>query len=143
VIGGMTEDLDDQSKRPKPLFKGRELLIGIGFTLMSAAAHLVWNPIVEYWQYATTTLMFVSFLTFWLVKDWRRLESLITRFYCVAVIFDVFAEGLLQPFHHCTFDNIMCAGRLFLLFFVFWLVGHPIERWLVARRGALGGDSRL
>jgi len=109
---------------------------------MNAGAHLVWNPIVEYWQYAVTTLMFVSFLTFWLVKEWRRLESFITKFYCVAVIFDVLAEGLLQPFHHCTFDNVMCTGRLFVVFFAFWLVLHPLERWLTTRRAAVVAGSR-
>jgi hypothetical protein len=129
--------------RPQGAFNRHELLVGIGFTLANAAAHLVWNPITEYWQYVGTTLMFVAFLTFWLVKEWRRLESFITRFYCIAVIFDVFAEGLLQPFHHCTFDNIMCTGRLFLVFFAFWLVLHPIERWLGNRRASLDAGSSL
>jgi hypothetical protein len=139
----MKENPADHLTRSRVAFHRHELLIGIGFTLASVAAHLVWNPIVEYWQYVATALMFVALLTFWLVKEWRRLESFITRFYCVAVIFDVFTEGLLQPFHRCTFDNIMCTGRLFLVFFAFWLVGHPIERWLAARRGALGGESPL
>jgi hypothetical protein len=130
----MTEDFARESKRARPVFNCRELLIGIGFTLISAAAHLVWNPIVEYWQYVATTLMFVSFLMLWLVREWRRLESFITRFYCVAVIFDIFAEGLLQPFHHCTFDNIMCTGRLFLVFFAFWVVARPIEKWVAGRK---------
>ena len=126
----------------RTVFKLRELLVGIGFTIVSAAAHLVWNPIVEYWQFVATTLMFVGFLTFWLVKEWRRQETFITRFYCIVVIFDVFAEGLLQPFHHCTFDNLMCTGRLFLVFFAFWLVLHPLERWLVARRVTIGAGPR-
>lgn len=139
----MKENPADNLTRSRAAFHRRELLIGIGFTLASAAAHLVWNPIIEYWQYVATTLMFVGLLTFWLVREWRRLDSVITRFYCVAVIFDVFAEGLLQPFHHCTFANILCTGRLFLVFFAFWLVGHPVEGWLVARRGALGGESHL
>ncbi|HUJ70825.1 MAG TPA: hypothetical protein VLZ30_01185 [Verrucomicrobiae bacterium] len=133
----MTENRGRQDKRLRVPIGVRELLIGVGFSLMNAAAHLVWNPIVEYWQYAATTLMFVGFLTFWLTKEWRRIESFVTKFYCVAVIFDVFAEGLLQPFHHCTFDNLLCTGKLFLVFFVFWLVGHPIERWLAGRRGGL------
>jgi hypothetical protein len=112
--------------------------VGVGFTLVNASAHLLWNPIVEYWQFVVTTLMFVGFLTFWLSKEWRRIESFITRFYCVAVIFDVLAEGLLQPFHHCTFDNLLCTGRLFLVFFVFWLVARTVERWMAARKGSSG-----
>jgi phosphotransferase system glucose/maltose/N-acetylglucosamine-specific IIC component len=112
----------------------RELLVAGGFAAVSALAHLIWNPIVEYWQFVATTLLFVAGLTFWLVKEWRQLSSFVTRFYCVAVIFDILAEGLLQPFHRCTFNNIMCTGRLFLVFFIFWLVLHPVERWLVARK---------
>ena len=138
----MNDGFIETPQRSGTLFSFRELLIGVGFTAVSAAAHLLWNPIVEYWQFVVTTLMFVGFLVFWLTKEWRRLETFITRFYCVAVIFDVFAEGLLQPFHHCTFDNVMCTGRLFLVFFAFWLVLHPLERRLMARRLSVGAGPR-
>ncbi|HUI08372.1 MAG TPA: hypothetical protein VL486_15330 [Verrucomicrobiae bacterium] len=116
------------------IFGKHELHVAVGFTAISALAHLVWNPIVDYWQFVLTTLAFVAGLSFWLFKEWRRLELFITKFYCLVVIFDVFAEGLLQPFHKCTLDNILCTGRLFLVFFVFWLVLHPVERWLAGRR---------
>ncbi len=112
----------------------RELIVAIGFTIVSAFAHLVWNPIVDYWQFVATTLLFVTALTLWLVKEWRRLISFVTKFYCIAVIFDIFAEGLLQPYHRCTFNNIMCTGRLFLVFFAFWLILRPVERWLMTRK---------
>jgi hypothetical protein len=130
----MNDHVSDGARRPKGVFNGRELMLAIGFTLVNASAHLLWNPIVAYWQFVVTTLMFVGFLTFWLSKEWGRIESFITRFYCVAVIADVFAEGLLQPFHHCTFDNLLCTGKLFLAFFVFWLVLRPIERWVAGRK---------
>jgi hypothetical protein len=130
----MNEDPATRPKHIETAFNRRELLVGIGFTVVSASAHLVWSPIVAYWQFIATTLLFVSGLTFWLLKEWRRLGRFITRFYCVAVIFDIFAEGLLQPFHRCTFDNILCTGRLFLVFFVFWLILHPAERWFAGRR---------
>ncbi|MGO9244932.1 MAG: hypothetical protein ACLPT4_12455 [Verrucomicrobiia bacterium] len=132
----MNDDVSDGERRPNRAFNGRELLIAVGFTLVNAGAHLLWNPITEYWQFVVTTLMFVGFLTFWLSKEWRRIESFITKFYCVAVIVDVFAEGLLQPFHHCTFDNLLCTGKLFLAFFGFWLVLRPIERWVAGRKAA-------
>lgn len=119
-----------------PPLKRRDLLVGIGFSCVNAAAHLVWNPIVLYWQYVVTTLVFVAFLTFWLTREWRKLDLFITRFYCLAVIFDIFAEGLLQPFHHCTFDNLMCTGRMFLVFFAAWLLVYPLERWLLGRKVA-------
>ena len=111
----------------------RALFVAGGFTIVSGLAHLVWHPIVDYWQFVATTLVFVAGLSFWLVKEWRRLQLFITRFYCVAVIFDILAEGLLQPFHRCTLNNILCTGRLFLVFSAFWLVLHPAERWLAAR----------
>jgi len=120
----------------EPPLKRRDLLVGIGFSCVNAAAHLVWNPITLYWQYVVTTLVFVSLLGFWLSKEWRRLDLFITRFYCAAVIVDVFAEGLLQPWHHCTFDNLMCTGRMFLVFFVAWLLVYPLERWWMGRKTA-------
>jgi hypothetical protein len=116
------------------VFGKRELAVAAGFAAVSALAHLVWNPIVAYWQVAVTTLLFVTGLTWWLTREWRQLQLFVTRFYCVAVIVDLFAEGLLQPFHRCTFDNILCTGRMFLVFFIFWLVLHPAERWWANRK---------
>ena len=113
----------------------RELLVATGFAVVSAVAHLVWNPIVAYWQFVVTTLLFAAGLTFWLVKVWRGLGRFITRFYCAAVIFDIFAEGILQPFHHCTAGNLMCTGRLYLVFFVLWLLAHRLERPVLATSG--------
>jgi hypothetical protein len=139
----MSENPVDKPPPSRGVFNCHELLVGIGFTLVSAGAHLIWNPIVEYWQFVATTLVFVAGLTFWLIREWRRLESFITRFYCVAVIFDIFAEGVLQPFHRCTVDNILCTGRLFLVFFTFWLVLHPVERWWTGRRAAVDAGPDL
>lgn len=132
---------DTLAARPSPSMpplKRRDLLVGIGFSAVNAGAHLIWNPIVDYWQYVVTTLVFVSLLMFWLTKEWRRLDLFITKFYCVAVIVDVFAEGLLQPFHHCTFDNLMCTGRMFIVFFAAWLLVYPVERWWAMRKTAIG-----
>ncbi len=116
------------------LYGRRELVIAVGFAGVSAIAHLIWNPIVAYWQFVATTIVFVAGLIFWLTKEWRRLQWFITKFYCLAVIFDVLAEGLLQLFHKCTMDNLMCTGRMFLVFFGFWLVLRPLESRLAARR---------
>jgi hypothetical protein len=111
--------------------------VGIGFALVSAAAHLIWNPIIQYWQFVVTTVFFTGVVAFWLAKEWKRLELVITKFYCVAVVFDILAEGLLQPFHHCTMDNLLCTGRMFLVFFAFWMVLHPIERRFFPRKPAV------
>jgi hypothetical protein len=106
----------------------RELLVATGFAVASAGAHLVWYPMAADWQFVATTIVFVAGLTFWLGMEWRRLGRFITRFYCVAVILDVFAEGILQPVHHCTAGNLLCTGRLYLVFFGLWLVAHRLER---------------
>ena len=119
------------------LFDKRELLIAVGFAVVSALAHLIWHPMVDYWQFVVTTLVFVAGLSVWLAKEWRHLQLFITRFYCVAVIVDILAEGLLQPFHRCTFNNIMCTGRMFLVFFAFWFVLQPVERWWTARQAKI------
>ncbi len=137
----MSDNITDSPVLPMPPLKRRDLLVGIGFSAVNAGAHLVWNPIVDYWQYVVTTAVFVSILTFWLTKEWRRLDLFITKFYCAAVIVDIFAEGLLQPFHHCTFDNLMCTGRMFLVFFAAWLLVYPLERWFAMRKTAVGPGS--
>ena len=116
-----------------------DLLIAIGFAVVSAGAHLAWNPIVEYWQFVATALLVVLALSWWLARMWRRLELFSTKFYCFAVIFDILAEGLLQPFHHCTLNNLLCTGRMFLVFFVCWLVSQPIEHWVSTRVRKPGG----
>jgi hypothetical protein len=115
----------------------RELFVATGFAVVTGAAHLVWSPMVEYWQFLATTGVFVAGLAFWLVREWRGLGQFTTKFYCGAVILDLFAEGVLQPFHHCTRDNLLCTGRLFLVFFAGWLIARPVERWLLARRGLI------
>jgi hypothetical protein len=111
------------------LFGRRELLVALGFACVSALAHLVWNPISVYWQFLATTAIFVAGLTWWLIREWKRLGFFVTKFYCVAVILDVIAEGALQPFHHCTQANLLCTGRMFLVILVFWAVLRPLELW--------------
>jgi len=115
------------AKQPKALFSRRDLFVGSGFAMTNAVAHLVWNPMVDHWQFVAAALLFTTLLIFWLVKEWPRLQLFATRFYCVVATFDLLAEGLLQPVHHCTLDNLMCTGRMYLIFFAFWLVSQPLE----------------
>src|ERR1700722_1645094 len=137
----MSDNIANKPVPSMPPLKRRDLLVGIGFSAVNAGAHLIWNPIVDYWQYVVTTVVFVSILTFWLVKEWRRLDLFITKFYCAAVVVDVLAEGLLQTFHHCTFDNLMCTGRMSLVFFAAWLLVYPVERWFAMRKTAVEPGS--
>ncbi len=111
-----------------------EVFVALGFACVSALAHLVWNPITAYWQFIVTAVLFAGGLSYWLAKEWRRLETFVTRFYCAVVIFDILAEGVLQPFHKCTRDNLHCTGRMFLVFLAFWAVLRPIEKWLANGR---------
>ena len=55
----MTDNLVERPSPPMPPLKRRDLLVGIGFSAVNAGAHLIWNPIVDYWQYVVTTLVFV------------------------------------------------------------------------------------
>jgi hypothetical protein len=116
------------------LFSRRDLLVGSSFALTNVVAHLVWNPMVEQWQFVVTALMFTTFLVIWLGKELRRLQLFVTKFYCVVATLDLFAEGLLQPLHHCTLDNLLCTGRMFLVFLGFWLLSHPLESRFFHRR---------
>ena len=111
----------------------RDFLVGSGFALTSAIAHLVWNPMSEHWQFIATAIIFTAFLVGWLIRDWHRLKLFMTKFYCVAAALDVLAEGVLQPVHHCTRDNLICTGRMYLVFFAFCLVAQPLEGWLRGR----------
>ena len=101
---------------------------------MNASPAIVPSKFVAYWQFVVTTLAFATFLILWLVKEWRRLRLFVTRFYCVVATMDLLAEGLLQPFHHCTADNLACTGRMFLVFLAFWLVLHPLESRFLCRK---------
>lgn len=88
----------------------------------------------DHWQFVTTALLFTAFLLLWLIKEWSRVQLLVTRFYCIVATVDLLAEGLLQPVHHCTLDNLMCTGRMYLVFFSFWLVSQPLEGCFWNRR---------
>jgi hypothetical protein len=123
------------------LVRQQELFVALGFAGVSALAHLVWNPITAYWQYIVTAMLFVTGLSIWLKREWRRLESFVTRFYCLAVIFDILAEGVLQPFHKCTRDNLLCTGRMFLVFFAFWAVLRPVEEWQAHSQRRVNPDA--
>lgn len=118
----------------RPLFSRRDLFVGLGFAATNAVAHLVWNPVSAYWQFVVTAVAFTAFLVIWLVKEWRKLQLWVTRFYCIVATIDLLGEGLLQPWHKCTLDNLACTGRMFLVFFTFWLVLHPIEQWRRRRK---------
>ena len=85
------------------------------------------------WQFQVTGLGLTSFLAVWLFREWRRLKWSVTRIYCAVAAFDLFAEGWLQPVHHCTRDNLLCTGRMYLVFFGFWLASLQVESWMRAR----------
>jgi hypothetical protein len=123
----------------KRLVHWRDLIVGMAFGLTNAIAHLVWNPLTLYWQFAASALAFTVFLVFLLLREWRRLRLFVTRFYCIVATLDLLAEGLLQPWHQCTAANLACTGRMFLVFFIGWLVLHPLESWFSRRKAAAAG----
>jgi hypothetical protein len=105
-----------------------DLLVSGGIAVANAAAHVLWNPISSYWLFASTAFVFAAVLSFWAAKEWSRLRFFVTKFYCVAAIFDLFSEGLLQPFHHDTKANVICTATMFAVFLLYWLALRPIER---------------
>jgi hypothetical protein len=107
------------TKQPLPV---RDLLISFGFAGANAGAHLLWNRVDSYPVFVATAIGFTVLLMVWLVREWRRLTLTMTKFYCAAATLDLLAEGLLQPWHHCTLDNLACTGRLYLVFVVYWLI---------------------
>ena len=109
----------------------RDLVVGLGFALANAAAHLGWHVWDRYGAVLASTFVLTVLLVVWLWREWRGLKGFVTRFYCSLALLDLLAEGLLQPVHHCTRANLLCTGRLFLVFLGFWLVLRPLEqRWV-------------
>lgn len=121
------------------ILRQRDFVVSLGFALANVAAHLIWNPIAVYWQFVVTALLFTAVLVVWLAREWRRLRLAMTKFYCIAATFDLFAEGLLQPWHQCTSANILCTGRLYLVFLAYWLV---TAGWSWYRLGPTGSEAR-
>jgi len=110
-----------------------DLIVGFGFVFANVVAHLCWHLLDRYWEVLVSTFVLTAVLTVWLVREWRGLKGFMTRFYCSIALLDLLAEGLLQPVHHCTQDNLLCSGRLFLVFLGFWLVLQPLEQRLFRR----------
>lgn len=107
-----------------------DLFVGLGFALLNAVAHLLWHSFDRYAEFVVSALALSAVLAVWLWREWHFLKRFVTKFYCLVAMLDLLAEGLLQPVHHCTRENLMCTGRLFLVFLAFWLVLRPLEqRW--------------
>jgi len=104
------------------MFHQRDFWVSLGFVFTNVAAHLLWNRIDVYWQFVATAVVLALFLAWWLAREWRRLKFAMTKFYCAAAAFDLIAEGALQHVHKCTPDNILCTGRMWLVFFAGWIV---------------------
>jgi len=110
-----------------------DLLVSLGFLLANVAAHLLWAGVSTYWEFVASAILLTGTLSVWLAREWHRLQLTMTRIYCVAAAFDLLAEGLLQPWHQCTGANILCTGRLYLVFFIYWII---VAGWNLRRRSS-------
>jgi hypothetical protein len=116
--------------------------VALGFCLANVAAHLFWNRVTEYWIFVASAVAMTSLLVVWLVFEWRRLRMAMTKFYCIAAAFDLIAEGCFQHVHKCTTDNILCTGRMYLVFIAGWLLTAGVSLYRSRTHGAASVTER-
>ena len=111
-----------------------DLAVSATVALANVAAHILWNPIASYAIFLSTALAFTLVLSLFPGKTWGRLSFFITKFYCVAALFDLFSEGLLQPFDHDTIANVICTATMLACFSpIGWSCSRSNRRYFLPR----------
>jgi hypothetical protein len=102
------------------------------FTTVAAVCYLAW------WQAGygasfcyRTGLLVVAGLGFWLRWLWPRLALWLTKFFCLAALFDLLLEAFLHPFHPATLlAKLACQLMLFGVYALYLAVLRPVDVWL-------------
>jgi hypothetical protein len=107
----------------------------VSLTLTGLACHWSWaqmnRPPIVFLSVVFVTVALVAWV-WWL---WDQLALWLTKFFCVAAIFDLLAEGLLQPFHgHTAREKLICQLTLFAAYALYLALLRPVDVWLAARR---------
>ena len=121
--------------RPEDMKHSRwDIFALVTITLAGLACHLGWARVTEPRVFFLSTVIVVFVLialTHWL---WRRLSLWLTKLFCVAAIFDLMVEGILQPFHgHTAREKLICQLTLFAAYAIYLVFLRPLDVWLANR----------
>ena len=105
----------------------------IGFTVVGLLSHLGWSIVYREWIFYASAFAVAAGLALWLRWLWPRLTLWLTKFFCVAALLDLFAEGLLQPVHHDTRANLLCQMTLFAAYAIYLAALRPLDIKLASR----------
>ena len=106
----------------------------VSITLTGLACHLVWERLPATTVFASTALVIVA-LGGWTAWLWRRVGLWLTKFFCLAAIFDLAAEGVLRPYHGDTATaKLICQMTLFAAYAIYLGALRPLDVWLASRR---------
>ena len=111
-----------------------DILTLVSITLTGLVCHLTWEWLPAPVVFVSTVLVTIalSALTAWL---WPRVGLWLTKFFCVAAIFDLAAEGLLRPYHgEAATAKLVCQMTLFAAYTFYLIALRPFDVWLASRR---------
>jgi hypothetical protein len=115
----------------------------VSITLTGLACHLTWERLPSPVVFASTALVTVA-LGGWTAWLWPRVALWLTKFFCIAAIFDLAAEGVLRPYHGDTATaKLICQMTLFAAYAIYLGALRPLDVWLAspARRGSLAASA--
>ena len=115
---------------------GWDLLAFLGFGMASTLCYIGWMA-TNYvpWICYTTALVITIGLGFWLRWLWPRLGLWLTKFFCIAALFDLLMEGFVHPFHPETLvAKLTCQLTLFGVYAIYLAILRPLDAWRLQRR---------
>lgn len=117
-----------------------DLIALVSFTLVGLASHLAWGRVQQPAVFFASTFVIIAALAFWSRWLWPRLTLWLTKFFCIAALIDLLAEGILQPFHgHTVIEKLTCQMTLFAAYATYLAVLRPLDAWLATRKARPAG----
>ena len=111
-----------------------DIIALVTITLTGLACHLGWAQVTDPHGFFLTTGIVTVALVAWTRWLWPRVSLWLTKFFCVAAIFDLIAEGILQPFHgHTAREKLICQMTLFAAYAIYLAALRPLDVWLARR----------
>jgi hypothetical protein len=111
-----------------------DIIALVSITLVGLASYIAWGHVTEPRVFFVSTLVLTVALSGWTRWLWPRLSLWLTKFFCIAAIFDLMAEGILQPFHgHTVLQKLICQMTLFAAYAIYLVALRPIDVRLASR----------
>lgn len=106
-----------------------DIIALLGFTAVSAGCYVFWFATgYRDWICYSTAVLAVAALGGWLRWLWPRVALWLTKFFCVAAMFDLLMEGFVHPFHPETLvAKLTCQLTLFGAYAIYLAILRPID----------------